>query len=267
MASRDDGFFSHVDHGDGIMAITAPMGGQMYLVLGGERAALIDTGMGIGSLYTYVMSLTSLPITVINTHGHPDHAGGNGEFDGCHMHPADRKWFLSMSHEGYRRGDIRKVCPQRQEEFESALLPDGPVPAPIEDETMIDLGGRSLQVSLTPGHTPGSICIFDLKTGSLFAGDTLSGQSVWPYDDYSEPLQIYYNTLVRLQSDFADARCCFIGHQPGRLDFSAVNATQMCVRRILIHDAKGTPVKTFAGCGLLYRYGDCSIIYNPARLF
>jgi len=259
--------FSHTDHGEGVIAVTAPMGEQMYLVLGSERAALIDTGMGVGSLRDYVSGLTSLPLTVINTHGHPDHAGGNSEFDLCYLHPADHKWFLSMCHARYRQEDIRKICTHNQQEYLNALLPDGPIPLPVVDGAQIDLGKRSLLISLTPGHTPGSICVYDNTTRSLFAGDMLSGQSVWLYDEYSESLQTYYHTLAQIQKDFAGARCCYIGHQPGRLDFSAVRSTQICVRRILMHDAKGTFVKTFAGEGLRYSYGDSSIIYNPERLF
>ena len=49
-------------------------------MLGQDQAALIDTGMGIGSLLSIVRSITSLPLVVVNTHGHPDHAGGNVEF-------------------------------------------------------------------------------------------------------------------------------------------------------------------------------------------
>jgi hypothetical protein len=52
-----------------------------YLLLGQRRALLIDTGMGIGKVREITARLTALPVTVMNTHTHPDHIGGNAEFD------------------------------------------------------------------------------------------------------------------------------------------------------------------------------------------
>jgi glyoxylase-like metal-dependent hydrolase (beta-lactamase superfamily II) len=51
------------------------------LVIGREKAALIDTGCGIGSLRPAVEAVTDKPVIVINTHTHPDHLGGNREFE------------------------------------------------------------------------------------------------------------------------------------------------------------------------------------------
>ena len=50
-----------------------------YLILGCEKALLLDTGMGLGgNIRLLVEQLTKLPITVVNTHSHFDHTGGNG---------------------------------------------------------------------------------------------------------------------------------------------------------------------------------------------
>lgn len=53
---------------------------QSFLVVGEERAALIDTGAGMGNLAKEVKEITDKPLYVLNTHGHVDHAGGNGRF-------------------------------------------------------------------------------------------------------------------------------------------------------------------------------------------
>ena len=53
---------------------------QSFLVVGEERAALIDTGAGMGNLAKEVKEITDKPLYVLNTHGHVDHAGGNGQF-------------------------------------------------------------------------------------------------------------------------------------------------------------------------------------------
>ena len=62
-----------------------------YLVLGKERACVIDTMNGYNDLYKTVRGITDMPLTVVNTHGHPDHIYGNVFFDEAYMHPADRE--------------------------------------------------------------------------------------------------------------------------------------------------------------------------------
>ena len=64
----------------GVQAIIGPANDLMYLVTGSRGAMLVDTGMGIGDLAAQVRQLTDLPLVAVNTHGHPDHAGGNGNF-------------------------------------------------------------------------------------------------------------------------------------------------------------------------------------------
>jgi glyoxylase-like metal-dependent hydrolase (beta-lactamase superfamily II) len=60
---------------EGLWSIDGPANDLMYLVTGTRRAMLVDTGMGLGDLAGMVRGLTDLPLTVVNTHGHPDHAG------------------------------------------------------------------------------------------------------------------------------------------------------------------------------------------------
>ena len=86
-------YFTHERISERIVRIIDISDTASYLVEGDERACLIDTGSGIGSLRTYVESLTSLPYDVILTHGHVDHASGAGEFEDkkIYLHPKDRE--------------------------------------------------------------------------------------------------------------------------------------------------------------------------------
>lgn len=59
------------------------------LIIGKEKALLIDTGMPKEGFADYVKSITSLPVMVVNSHGHFDHTGNNNQFDEIHIHPAD----------------------------------------------------------------------------------------------------------------------------------------------------------------------------------
>ena len=51
-----------------------------YLILGEKRALLFDTGLGVGKISAVVTRLTPLAVTVVNSHTHFDHVGGNAEF-------------------------------------------------------------------------------------------------------------------------------------------------------------------------------------------
>jgi len=259
--------FTHENMGDGIVKVISPLGEQMYLVIGEEKAALIDTGLGIGSLRSYVERITDKPVIVINTHGHPDHAGGNIEFDAAYMHPADARWYEKMVTRDYRAGDIRIQAGERAGTYLSVLQDTAAIPQEIADEASIDLGGRSLRVLLTPGHTPGGICLLDEACGALFAGDCLSAGSVWVYDFYSESLQTYVDGLKDLQKRAACAKRCFVGHPPGEIPMDTLQRTIDCAERILCGKGIGTYEKTFAGEGLLYRYGGSAVLYNPEKLF
>lgn len=58
---------------------------NMYLLEGEEKALLLDTGYGVGNLREYVERLTEKPVIVANTHYHPDHSAGNGEFEQVYL--------------------------------------------------------------------------------------------------------------------------------------------------------------------------------------
>ncbi len=62
---------------------------NMYLIEGNDSSLLVDTGLGVADLASFVKKLTSKPLIVVNTHGHPDHAGANYQFEKVYVYPAD----------------------------------------------------------------------------------------------------------------------------------------------------------------------------------
>ncbi len=223
------------DLGDGIYNIsTPPVGFQEYLVLGDERALLIDTGMGVGSLRPTIDEITSLPVTVINTHGHPDHAGGDAEFDPPLLCPADFDVYEQMATRAYRKQDVSHM--PGGETFVPMLQPDGPAPVAVEDGAILDLGGRTLQVIYTPGHTHGSICIFDEQTGTLFAGDIVM-ERVGLCEWNSTSVETYRDSLLRLKELPIKKILC--GHKPNIHGPELLDKDLYCAQQIL----DGAPVK------------------------
>ena len=148
-----------------------------YLVLGSERAALVDSGNGIGNIKDVVDALTDLPITVLLTHEHPDHFGGAHAFDD------DARFDDPSALERVRAG-VANDRARRSVTGEQVWqpLPEGIDPRTfsipgiepktlLEDGRLIDLGGRTLEVIHSPGHSPGSVCYLDRENRLLFTGD------------------------------------------------------------------------------------------------
>jgi len=165
-----------------------------FLVEGEEKAALIDTGCGIGHLAERVRELTDKPLIILITHGHFDHDGGVKQFpgvpvylnseDGQLMHQTVEMMQKMMGttdmnkmREFYitSRGPVR--CPELEISKLLELVPTEPSDPiyeylPMEDGMEFDLGGRVLKVISTPGHTPGEVSILDETSRTLFSGDT-----------------------------------------------------------------------------------------------
>jgi glyoxylase-like metal-dependent hydrolase (beta-lactamase superfamily II) len=148
-----------------------------YLIVGDKRALLFDTGMGIGKISDVVTGLTKLPVTVLNSHTHFDHTGGNAEFSD--IWDVDTP-FTRASEKGqsniYSRDALApdRVCgelPAGVQPGSYAIRPFQ-VTHRVKDGESIPLGGRELEVVFTPGHTPDSLCLLDRANGLLFTGDT-----------------------------------------------------------------------------------------------
>ena len=161
----------------GLYRMISPSGEFMYLVEGRERAALIDTGTGLGNLLDALDKVSSKPVIPLLSHGHSDHSGGVSWFDEIWMHPADhpirRSHKLTSEWEAYWRRTFSR------EGFE-ALAPTDRAPAldPVSHDLLpgmvIDLGGVTVEVLDAHGHTAGSLAFLIPEKRVLFTGDACS---------------------------------------------------------------------------------------------
>ncbi len=129
-----------------------------YLVEGTNRAALLDSGIGIGDISQVVRQLTRLPVILLLTHGHVDHLGGAMGFPIRYLSPLD--WELAKEHGRY---ETRKnhLLSQGLPEEQLCDIQTGQVEdfLPMHGGDVFDLGGVHLRALPLPGHTPGSMAI------------------------------------------------------------------------------------------------------------
>jgi glyoxylase-like metal-dependent hydrolase (beta-lactamase superfamily II) len=163
-----------------------------YLALGEERAALIDTGYGMGDMRGLVELLTDLPVTVVITHTHIDHIGHNTAFDDVAVF--DHQFARDNASQGrdYDRlsgalGEGMVWMPYAEEFIpESFSIPAFEVHRWLKDGDVVNLGERSLEIRHIPGHSPDSICLLDRSNRLLWTGDMFYNAPLYVYSDTSD---------------------------------------------------------------------------------
>jgi glyoxylase-like metal-dependent hydrolase (beta-lactamase superfamily II) len=156
-----------------------------YLIVGTKQALLFDTGMGIGNIKAIVARFTSRPIVVLNSHTHDDHVGGNWQFP--FIYGMDTT-FTRVNAKGSREDAQAEIgrdqlCGALPKTFDPAKYGTKPwkISLFVHDGFKINLGGRTVEIIATPGHTPDSISLLDRASGLLFTGDTFYPGEIWLY--------------------------------------------------------------------------------------
>jgi len=199
--------------------VTRLLRANMFLVRGRDRDLLVDAGMGVCSLRRFLDPFLDKPVIHVVTHTHVDHIGSSHEFaDDLVMHAAeagilrDPPRDLALSFDGY---PPEKTARLRRAGFDvsGALIAAAPSPsfapedwhvpgaAPtriVADGDTVELGDRVFEVLHTPGHSPGSICLWEPATGVLIGGDTIyDGLLIDTLPD-SDPV-VYGESMRRLK--------------------------------------------------------------------
>src|SRR6184192_1479275 len=159
-------------------------GNFLYLLIGSDKALLIDTGAIADStqmpLAKKVLKLlpdkdnAKIPLLVVHTHGHLDHRAGDSQFSipSVKVVPADLEAVRAF--------------------FGFANWPEG--------IAQVELGDRTIDVIPTPGHHPAHVAFYDRRTGILFSGDFLMPARLTMEDSAA-----YHASAVRVV-DFVQAR-------------------------------------------------------------
>lgn len=198
-------FYEIIQIKENIYHIYEPGDVAATLVVGTEKAMLIDTGFGFEDIRPAIAQITDLPLIVVNTHGHTDHAGGNRYFNQVWMSPDDmetyedyqiyQKPLVAARFEGIRKAagkknvwpdDFDRMAWYEADTKEFLWLSHGQT---------FDLGDdHRIEAIAIPGHTVGSVMFFDWKNHILFPGDDLD-YSLWMHFKTSAHLYAYKERL------------------------------------------------------------------------
>ncbi|MCU1360420.1 MAG: fold metallo-hydrolase [Ilumatobacteraceae bacterium] len=166
---------------------------NIWHVRGRDRDLIIDTGFGVSSLVDELEDILDRPVTAVATHGHDDHIGSHHEFDNCVAHPLEAALL--------RDPPLRSLSPLEAwgaETLQTLERQGYPMPSPyfvtalpegvalegfrhyparvtrlVDEGSVIDTGDRHFEVLHLPGHSPGSIGLWEQATGTLFSGDAV----------------------------------------------------------------------------------------------
>ena len=234
-----------------------------YLILGNERALLFDTGMGIGDLKALTQRLSHLPVIVLNSHTHDDHVGDNWQFET--VYGMDTK-FTRQSAMGSREDAQAEIgsgelCGALPPGFNAAEYSTRPwkISKWLHDGDRIDLGGKTMEVIATPGHTPDAICLFDRANGLLFTGDTYYPGTIWLYRPETD-LAAYGRSVRRIAALQPKVKMVLGSHDIPVAPPAVLGELAAAFVKVQAGDVRSTS----AGPGkVIYRVGDISFLMRP----
>ena len=206
-----------------------------FLVIGEERACLIDTMLGYNDLGSAVRNITDKPLTVVNTHGHPDHIYGNVYFDEAYIHPDD----IPLAKEFAQNPEFMQACKVR-----GCKMPPF---HEIRGGDVLNLGARTLEVYELPGHTKGGILLLLREDRILFTGDSIN-HHLWMQLPGCLPLQDFLKALDKVMFLQKEADLILHGHARDFDDISLMQCVRNGVEEICNGMTEGDkPYKWFGG--------------------
>lgn len=219
---------------------------NVWHVRGRDTDLVVDTSLGLRPLRHLVERELAGGLLAVATHAHSDHVGGFHEFDDRAVHPAEAD---AVAAAGLAVLDTSAypeevLGPYRDAGYDipdlmvdavplgglaAAFLEVAPAPATrlLDDGDVVDLGDRAFEVLHLPGHSPGSIGLWDERTGVLFAGDAVYDGPLLDALDGSD-LSAYVTTMQRLRE--LPVTVVHVGHEPS---FGRERLVEICDEHLL----------------------------------
>jgi glyoxylase-like metal-dependent hydrolase (beta-lactamase superfamily II) len=208
---------------------------RAFLFTGTEKALLIDTGFGgEGDISQVVSGLTDLPVVLVNTHADDDHTGGNEHFEKAYLHPSEFSY--------YKKSSAGKAQP-----------------IPIWEGDIIDLGDRSFEVILLPGHTPGSIGLLDRANKILVGGDSVTVSPVFMFGGIRD-ISAFIASMDKLLALRDVIGTVYPSHGPFPITPDQIGKLKDCALAILDGKVEGQ-APPFEMPALMYEYNGAAFFY------
>lgn len=175
----------------------------MWLIHGRDRHLLLDSGMGLRPLRPEIAVLSERPVTNVCTHCHFDHMGCAHEFETRLGHASEAE---DYAHPNLVRScatnwlgpDLLTAIPCENYDISSYTLTPAPLTGYLDEGDVLDTGDRVFNVFHLPGHSPGSIALYEAKTRTLFSGDVIYDGMLIDNAWHSDP-EAYRESLHRLK--------------------------------------------------------------------
>ncbi len=243
-------WYASADAGDGITHLYEPHIDVFYRcniwhVRGRDRSLLFDSGLGVVSLAGQFPWLRRSPLLAVASHAHFDHNGNAHEFPERACHPAEAGILADPTPaatvaDRYATLEMFTALPPGGFDPARYRVPPAPATRLVEAGDVIDLGDRHFQVLHVPGHSPGSIALFEHASGVLLSGDAVYDGPLVD-DAYHSDRDAYRHTMHRLRE--LPVRVVHGGHYPsfGRDRFRVVIDEYLAGRRAPGCPATGRP--------------------------
>lgn len=261
---------------DDLYMITETESIHCFLILGTEKAVLFDVGYGYENIIPIIKSITDLPVIVILSHGDPDHGLGSVHFKEVYIHELDYgKLLLNDNRQlkemclkyRYQKMPIMKDIIS-MEDFCNKNLEHTKVKF-LRNQAKIDIGDKILEVLHIPGHSYGSIALFDQKEKRLFTGDMVTYHNIWYFSAADEQAPFYmavksYRKIKALENDI---NWIYSAHGEVPVPKTIIDELLECFERELCENYLNDIVfKSFAGNGYQHLYKHVNLIYSDERL-
>lgn len=218
-----------------------------YLLIGSEKAVLIDSGLGIGDIKAEVEKITDLEITVVTTHVHWDHIGGHKYFNNILVHENDAQWLengipvpLNVIKNNVIKDLNRDIIPKTFDIDEYEIF-QGKASRMLVDEDIINLGKRTLRVFHTPGHSPGHICLWEENRGFLYTGDLIYLGILFAFYESTDP--VLYKKSIDSISKLVGVKKILPGHHQLNVPVNTIDKIKQAFNQIeadgLLHHGGG----------------------------
>ncbi len=215
-------WFERTSFSDNITLLTEPhvspfIRCNIWHVRGRDRDLLIDSGLGICSLHAAARDLFEHDLLAVVSHTHFDHTGGLAEFDNIAVHKDEAHLLESPGFGTLDAADIPDVMMKALNDSGYELDPIFIDALPHEDYNLsdfeiqpvkpsqlleagdvLDTGDRHFEVLHLPGHSPGSIGLWEKATSTLFSGDAIYDGPLIDFLPESD-IVAYIDTMKRLR--------------------------------------------------------------------